>query len=529
MASRIDQEDAIRLRFGGGVNSRASSDEINERECDTGSQNFRLDFGNTQFRNREFFDLAGTAPNGAEIRGFAQLQKRDGSITTLIQAGTQVYSTDFTSWTAVGTVSATANIRGPLDHNWLLDEIVIITDLSLVDPVYEWDGTTFSTMTHNLSGQFKAKYVRIQNERVHYANVESNSVATPHMIVGAAVSDHDNLSTSDRPSTAIGAADPWFLLTPDLRPINGIEHAFGTFIVSSENGELFNITGSNSQNFQIDDFYPRSAADGLEPMVFVGNDIVYGRQGRIESVVATEKFGDVETDDLSRWIQDQIEDYGDWTLVYNSRLQRFYALSSGTQELWSFQKAVLALNLSPWSKYTTQHVTNFSPTAIWSMLDPSDGLEYTFFGYSDGTVYRLEGSSAGDAGSTNVAVSRVSRLFSADLTAESYQFEGHLKYRANEAVTVTLTILYQGQNLFNESITLDLPAVEDGIYWNQTDAYWNETDNYWGSAFEGKLTRKPFVVPGASEDYQVKLEADGTAGFEINEVTLRYQSVSQTV
>ena len=525
MAIPVASDEPVRIRFGGGINSRASTDEIQPQECTEASRNFVLDFSNSQFRSREYFDLAGTAPNSGEIRGWAQLQKRDGTITTLIQAGTQVYETDFTTWTSVGTVSATAQLRGPQSANWLLDEIVLIGDLNLVDPVYEWDGTTFSEMTHNLTGDFKARHIRVARERVHYGNVESNSTATPHMVVASAVSDHDNLSTTVLPSAG-SEADAWYLLTPDLRPINALEKAFGTFIVSTENGEIFQITGPVRADTTIKEFYPDSGADGAEPLTFAGNDILYGRQGRIESLAATERFGDVQTDDPSRWIQDQIETYDDWTAIYNDRLQRVYFLSNGSQELWVLFKNLVGQNLSPWSRWATANALAFSPSCFWAMKDPVSGLRHSYMGDSAGQVFRLEGTSAGDAGSTNVSVRRTSKLLSAPLTAKAYDLEGVVKYRANEAVTATLTVLYQGRNLFDQAITLTLPAVTDGIYWNQTDAYWNETDNYWGSAFEGRLVRQPFGIAGAAEDYQVRLEADGTSSFEINEILLEFKARS---
>ena len=38
----------------------------------------------------------------------------------------------------------------------------------------------------------------------------------------------------------------------------------------------------------------------------------------------TDRFGDSESDDLTRGISDQIADYSDWRIAYNSRLNRVY-------------------------------------------------------------------------------------------------------------------------------------------------------------------------------------------------------------
>ena len=68
----------IIIPFGGGVHSRASEADINDQECSQGV-NFSLDPENREFRNRKPFDLIGTVPNGAEIRGLVSLYKRPTS------------------------------------------------------------------------------------------------------------------------------------------------------------------------------------------------------------------------------------------------------------------------------------------------------------------------------------------------------------------------------------------------------------------------------------------------------------------
>src|SRR3990167_9648519 len=83
----------LKLRFGGGLHSRASEEDIDPRECHDG-KNFSLDAENQQFRPRRPFDLIGTLPNGAEVRGGATLLKSDGTISTLFQGGANVYEWD---------------------------------------------------------------------------------------------------------------------------------------------------------------------------------------------------------------------------------------------------------------------------------------------------------------------------------------------------------------------------------------------------------------------------------------------------
>src|SRR6185312_5699264 len=97
------QDLSVNLKFGGGLHTRASADEIDAREAADG-QNFLLDLDNRELRNRPPFDLVGTLPNGAEVRGGGSLLKSDGSISTIFQGGGKVYNWDGgTGFTKVGT------------------------------------------------------------------------------------------------------------------------------------------------------------------------------------------------------------------------------------------------------------------------------------------------------------------------------------------------------------------------------------------------------------------------------------------
>ena len=72
----------VSIKFGGGLHTRASEDEIDGREAADG-RNFQLDAQNRELRNRKPFDLIGTVPNAAEIRGGGSLLKSDGTVSTL--------------------------------------------------------------------------------------------------------------------------------------------------------------------------------------------------------------------------------------------------------------------------------------------------------------------------------------------------------------------------------------------------------------------------------------------------------------
>ena len=546
MTSRFEfkgrNEFEILLRFGGGLHTRASEDEIDEREAKDG-QNVQLDLDNRELRNREPYDFLGTVPNAGEIRGFATLRQADGSVFFLVQGSDRVYDWDGSSFTEMASVNASARLRGRKEANWVLEDKVLITDLNLSQPVMEFDGVTLANTSFNLPGSFLAKYCHIAAERAHFANVESNGVATPQLVAGSQRGDYTILSVTDRPSSSLNVQDPWFLLTPDLKPINGMVQAFtstdntGTgqdqrLVLSSESGVLSKINGSDATNFAIAEFYPESAANGDESLRFIGNDIVYGRQGRIESVAATERFGDVAEVDISVPIKDQIETFTDWTTVYNSRNQRVYFFPSGVSELYVLYKELLATDLSPWFKWTTQHSLAFQPTAVMNMFDPDDGLEYTFMGDSSGNIYRLEGTGlSGDAGSANIEMEWLTGLARVNRQAQVYRVSGVLWYRANLSNTVKLRFEYAGEAVFNEEVEVVLPAVDTAAgadHWGATGAeasYWGG-DFYWNVPFAGRLTRQEFGPAGQSNAFQVRVIVDGVNKIEINSIGLNFEAAS---
>lgn len=527
-----DQDLSVQIKFGGGLHTRASADEIDPREAADGA-NFQLDIENKELRNRKPFDLIGTVPNAAEIRGGGSLLKADGTISTLIQAGANVYEWNgVTTFTKVGTVDAGSKIRGHWrSHNWTLDNKVLFTDLALLETVKEWSGTTFQSVVFTDEadvsfGNFYAKYLSVSNERAIFSYVRDPGDTTPHMMVGSLRGDYTQITVANRPASALSEEDPFFLLTPDLRPINGHIEAFGTTILSTEKGQMFNLTGSSAKDFAFSDFYAGSAAAGEEAMAYIGNDVIYGRQGRIESVRDTDRFGDAEADDLTVGIADQVSAYTGWRIVYNGRLNRVYLFPTDVSEVWVFQTAMRGGQVSPWMRWTTNHALAFRPTFVMSMLDPADGLEYVFMGDATGNLYRLEGSgTSGDGGSTNIATEWLTRLFSAPLDAEFFDIEGYIKYKKRVSATVTLTFEYAGQTASDQIVTIVIPALSGGWFFGG-NYYWGG-EIYWGVAFELRMMRQKFLAAGQSNDFQVRALIDGVNDFNINEIGLRFKAAGQ--
>lgn len=533
MVARVGPKDFdVTIKFGGGLHTRASEDEIDPREA-AGGRNFLLDLQNRELRRRPPFDFIAKVPNASEIRGGATRIAADGTVETLFQAGGTVYKWDgATGFSNVGSVNANAKLRGHwAAHNWTLDNKVLITDLAGVETVKEWDGVNLTTtaFTNQVSGSFGAfgaRYLSVSNERAIFSNITDNGVPFPHMIVGSERGNHNKISVAQRPSSSLGAADPFFLLTPDLRPINGHVEAFGTTILSTERGRLFNLSGQDAKDFNFGEFYAGSAASGNESVVYIGNDVVYGRQGRVESVTDTNRFGDSEADDITAAISDQIEAYTGWRIVYNARLNRVYMFPEGVSEVWVFNTAMRGGQISPWMRWTTAHPLAFRPTFVMSMLDPADGLEYVFMGDASGNLFRMEGGGlGGDGGFADISMEWLTRLFSAPLNAEAFDIEGYIKYRRDMAATLTMRFEYAGKTVFNEAITLALLAATGTSYFGSNVHF--GSNHHFGIPFRGRLVRQSFRPPGQASDLQLRIQIDGASSAGINEIGLRFRAASQ--
>ena len=533
MPTSIKPEDiTVVIKFGGGIRSRAPADEIEDRECASG-QNFDMDLQNTQFRPRLPFDLLGTAPNAAEVRGMASLLKTDGTTSMLVQAGDTVYEWDGNNFTSKGTVAATARLRGHIWHNWQLSpEVVLITDIALADVVMQWDGTDLTDVAFvdedgTAISSFKAKYLSIQNERAFFGNViDQIPTDLPHMVVGSKVSDYTNITVANKPSSALGEDDPFYLLTPDLRYINGLLDAFELTIVSTMEGKIFKLAGNSSKDFQFAKLYPRSGASGDESMKYVGNDVYYGRQGRIESLASSDKFGNVETDDLSVDITDVIEDYTDWTLTYNERTQRVYCYPQDKAEIWTIYKPLVNSAVSPWSKYKTTHSMSFNPSTIMNCYDPIDNLEYVFMGDDVGNLYRMEGTRGrGDAGLNKIKTERLSKMVLLPENTEAFNIVCWVRYRKISDITLKLQFEFQGHEIYTHTITQPLGGATGQSFYG--GGFYYGGGSYYGSNVQ-KFARENISVPGQSTEFQVRATIDGQEDFAISEIGIRLEFASST-
>lgn len=534
------EENNVIFKFGGGLHTRASPDEIDGREA-AGGFNFLIDIQNRNLRARAPFDLVGTAPNAGSINGGGSFVDTSGVTHAFFQAGNTVYSWDGNNtFTSLGSCSSGCKLRGHWKtHTWNLTNKVLITDLTLTDTIYEWDGTnsgfkhtTFTDQNGGAFGNFYAKYCNVLDERAMFANVTAGT-ATPHMVVGCKRSDYTTITIVNRPSSSLGTGDPFFLLSPDLKPINGFLATYLGIMISTEKGQIFNLTGTDATNFAFGVFYSNSAASGSESLSEIGNDFIYGRQGRIESVRDTNTFGNSEADDVTAIVSDILGSYTGWTIVFNGRTRKAYCFPSGVSEVWVLDAAIrdsgelnASGSISPWQRWKTSHSMAFRPTYVASMLSPADGLEYIFMGDSSGNIYKMEGTgSAGDGGTNNIDMQFLTKLASARLDARAYDVEGYVKYAQQvTSSTLTITFQYQGEKIFSNALTTTLAAAPSGHYYSGSGSYYNSGIGY--NQISGQLTRNRFLMPGSANEFQVLLEVNGVNPVSINEVGIRFKAAS---
>ena len=522
----------MKILFGGGLNEQLRPDLS---EAYSGSYNFLLKKDTNALIPRPPFDLKGTATNTGNIRGFMQLVKRDDTETTLVQAGNVVYLWDgASSFTSKGTPSATSQLR---DTYWPLDDYLVITDLQKLTPVSQWDGTTFSTLTTGLGATLYAKYGIVHNGRVWLFNVKT-STDTPHLMVASAFENPKSYDTTQRAVTGSFSTglEAFYILTPDLKPINGVAKTLaGDLIISTVEGALFKLSGTSASTYKFDNFYPGSNAVGVESMVSMGNDIVYmKRGGGIDSLIATQNYGDVAADDLSRWIPDTVNGLTDCISVYDQTNQRVFFFVSG-KVLVLFKDLLYGgslvgekgerSRLSPWSVYKTLDSASFNTSAAKFMRIPGDTGYTVYFGDSAGRIFDLNGTgTSGDAGSSDIQLIRKTRLITQDdgINFMRHITRGGVQYRRTNEVSFSVELDWADEYVSSTaSVTLKgLPPSDVGRYFSG-DVYFGGAFYFnQGFAFNDKISNQNFSTVGRGPGCFVTCSSLTSKTYQVDSVEL---------
>lgn len=498
----------MKITFEGGLNERGDQG-IDLREAASGF-NFELGLNINYLRPRDAFDHYATAPlTTSAITGFAQLIKRDDTETTLVVNGANVYNVSGSAptFTSVGTVTEGSKLR---DTYWSLGDYLVLTDITKTTVVKKWDGATFSTLTTGLGTDLYAKYGVVHYGRVWLFNVKTTT-DTPHLMVASAFEDPESYDTSARApfttSTATGN-EAFYMLSPDLRPINGVTVFYNELIISTERGRLYKLTGSDANDFRWVPFYQGSAAIGNETMVNIGNDVAFMREGgAIDLLSATQNFGDVRADDVSRWIPDSVIGLTDGIAEYDQFRQKVYwfVQTGGIGSVLTLFKDNMGGQLSPWSVYKTDHLSDFVTSAVKYMRKPGTTDYFVFFGDSTGKIFYLPGSGEGD-GETNTPIQVIRRTRLIEVDGVNNIALGIVQYRRLNSVSLNVTLDWgEDYGVSLATIPLKGPTLESGAYYGgdfyySGDFYYNQ-----GFQFEDKPSRRSFSNIGIGDTFTVEV------------------------
>lgn len=505
--------------FGGGLN-QLNDIAIRPDECVEG-QNFELELGNQKFRRRPVFDLLGTAPNASRVSGIHQLVEADGTKTTLIMAGTQAYEWDGTTFTPVGPALATTSRFN--DHDWELDETIIITDREKDTVVLEWDGTTLAALVTGLGSNLFAKYGLVADNRNWLANITEGTTALSNVILASAFEDQTDYDTAARGGVAgnfTTGNEAFFLVTPNLKPINGFIRFQNTTIVSTEGGVMYRLVGDDATNYRFEDFYAGSAAEGDDSFVDAGDDVYYLRRGGVvESLRSTDRFGDVGTDDISITVPTEFEDQTNTKIVYDERNKKIHFFLPA--KVMVLYKNLLNQEASPWSKYKTQHPSQFNTDAAKFQEYPEQiNRDFSvFFGDDSGNVFDLNGSGvAGDAGAFEVVTNRKLPLIVREGSGYENVVGGRVFYRRQGQVDLNMEFEW-GDEKNTTDLTVPLKGVAAvaaaGNYYS-AGRYYSDGQYYGEGAAAGSPVSQGFSAIGKGTSVFVTLGITTVEEFEID-------------
>jgi hypothetical protein len=517
------------LVFAGGLNEQDVA-TVRPEECIEG-YNFELGFSNTSLSPRAPVDSIATATNTSEIRGIIQLIKQDQTETTLIQAGTALYDWDgTTTFTSKATVNSNSKLRGT---TWELGDYSVITDINKNEVVKKWDGSTVTTLTTGVTDDVYAKYSIVYLNRMWLFNVKAGT-DTPHLMVASEFENPESYDVAKRAgdSSFTTGQEAFYMTSPDLLPINGAEVWGNDLIISTENGRLWKLTGSDSTDFAWIPFYAGSASVGTETVKNIGNDLVYmKRDGVIESLKATETYGDVAADDLSKFIRVTTSGLSDCITQYDQSRQKVY-MFAGANKLLVLFKDLIGSELSPWSVYRTALNGSFSTEAALYIREPGGTAAsdwHVYFGDDSGNIRRLDGTgTGGDGGSENIETYRKTRLLE-ELQAEDGRpidprrdiLRGRVWYRRLFELNLLMDFEWADDYAINRcTVMLDGESDEGSNYYNGSAYYGGNFYYSEGFQLSYRTSTKGYSAIGRGPGFYLATSVSSTKSFDILKIEL---------
>lgn len=421
--------------------------------------------------------------------------------------------------TIIGAAEAGYNIEGEV--------LSVPTTTTLT---YAVDSGTASPATGTITADGEvtlyAKYGVIHNGRQWFFNVITDTSDTPHLMVASAFENINSYDTAARAEDGtVTANEAFYILTPDLKPINGVAQFNKELVISTLDGKLFRLTGNDATNYRWVDYYSGSAAIGEEAMVNFGNDVALMRKGgRIDTLRQTDASGDVTVDDISRWIPTTTRGLTDALAVYDNDYQKVYFFVQ-SKILVLYKEHLYGSQSSPWSIFKTDLNFQFNTSAAVRIRKPGDTAYSVYVGGTAGEIYDLNGIGDGDAGTEGVQLKRRSNLIE-DLNTKMGMLLGAVQYRRIGQVDLNMSCDWSEEYNVTTSIVKlkgrgasDLPSP----YYGGSFYYGDETYYNAGFLFEGKPTTQRFSPAGRGPSFFFEINTDSIYGYQIDHITLGVQ------
>jgi len=264
----------------------------------------------------------------------------------------------------------------------------------------------------------------------------------------------------------------------------------------------------------------------------MGNDIAYMKKnGVIESLISTDRFGDVAADDLSKWIRSTTSGLSDAITVYDQSRQKVYFFA-GSNKLLVLFKDLLNTDLSPWMVYKTDHASSFSTNAATYIREAGGNSAsdfYTYFGDSSGNIYRLDGTGLGDAGTTSVESTRKTGFLQRTSTEDGKQINtkrnrlrGRVFYRRVSDVDLIMDFEWADDFGINRcTIPLEGPGTGDTASYFGGSAYFSGDYHFnTGFSLSYRNATKGFSAIGRGSGVNVLTSITSTQEFDVLKIEI---------
>lgn len=410
------------------------------------------------------------------------------------------------------------------------DEFEVLSAPTTTTLTFEIDSGTASPATGTITADGEvtlyAKYGAVHNGRLWLFNVTTDTTDTPHLMVASAFENIVSFDTAARAEDGTVTSDEaFYILTPDLKPINGVAQFNKELVVSTVDGKLFRLTGNDATNYRWVDYYSGSAAIGTETMVNFGNDVALMRKGgRIDTLRQTDASGDVTVDDISRWIPKTTRGLTDALAVYDNDYQKVYFFVQ-SKILVLYKEHLYGSQTSPWGMFKTELDFSFNTSAAVRIRRPGDTAYSVYVGGTAGEIYDLNGVGDGDSGSTGVQVKRRSKLIE-DLDTKMGLLNGAVQYRRKGQVDLNMSCDWSEEyNVTTATVSLKGRGASDpaspyfgGEFYFGGEIYFNS-----GFVFEGKPTTQRFSPAGRGPSFFFEVNTDSIYDFQVDHITLGVQ------